>query len=202
MRIYVTLHHHGHGVSVKLTHGATHPTEAQLQGLLEEDFESDKEERLETFGPFEDSDIDCHDDLPATTELARCASCAWVDEQHLLLDIKDIRQRVAPGEPMPAGECPRCGALAHLIERGDDTGLAVMLDLSAEHVPDRAAPDFGPLRYVAHEHGWTVFVRSNGDEPVPLWLVPIVRRAERVDAILINFDSDAPMCGDFLVYEE
>ncbi len=33
-----------------------------------------------------------------------------------LAPIRDIYQRVEPGEPMPAGECPECGALVH-VER-------------------------------------------------------------------------------------
>jgi len=45
-----------------------------------------------------------------------CQDCGkrWsLDE--LKLDIPDIQQRVAPGEPMPAGECPDCGALCHEV---------------------------------------------------------------------------------------
>lgn len=45
---------------------------------------------------------------------AQCQNCkaAWLIER--LNPIKDIHQRVAPGEIMPAGECPRCGALCHI----------------------------------------------------------------------------------------
>jgi hypothetical protein len=50
------------------------------------------------------------------TETAECQDCEWFGPVDDLNPIKDIGQRVAPGEPMPAGECPRCGALAHTME--------------------------------------------------------------------------------------
>lgn len=45
-----------------------------------------------------------------------CQNCEWTGEADELLDIADFGQRVSPGEPCPAGECPECGALAHLVE--------------------------------------------------------------------------------------
>jgi uncharacterized membrane-anchored protein len=44
-----------------------------------------------------------------------CQDCnkLWREED-LVLPIKDIFQRVLPGEPMPSGECPECGALCHV----------------------------------------------------------------------------------------
>jgi len=51
----------------------------------------------------------------------RCQGCDWTgteeDMEHVGANIPDLGQRVMPGEPMPAGECPECGALAHVIER-------------------------------------------------------------------------------------
>jgi hypothetical protein len=43
-----------------------------------------------------------------------CGNCGWAGRQSQLKPIQDIFERVAPGEIMPAGECPECGALAHL----------------------------------------------------------------------------------------
>jgi len=42
-----------------------------------------------------------------------CQDCGqhWTEEN--LEPIRDVFQRVAPGEIMPAGECPECGALCH-----------------------------------------------------------------------------------------
>ena len=43
-----------------------------------------------------------------------CDNCghAWADDR--LKPIKDLNQRVSPGETMPVGECPECGALCHV----------------------------------------------------------------------------------------
>ena len=45
-------------------------------------------------------------------ELSRCQDCqkTWSDFE-LVTPIPDIFERVAPGEPMPSGECPNCGSL-------------------------------------------------------------------------------------------
>lgn len=50
----------------------------------------------------------------------RCQNCEWTgtDERlaRKLEDVPDLFERVAPGEPMPSGECPQCGALCQPIE--------------------------------------------------------------------------------------
>lgn len=53
----------------------------------------------------------------ADSQLYRCSNCNFVSfNLEGLPPIKDLLQRVAPGEPMPAGECPTCGALVHIDE--------------------------------------------------------------------------------------
>ena len=46
-----------------------------------------------------------------------CGNCGKVaDEEELAKvfpDIPDLTERIAPGEPVPLGECPACGALVH-----------------------------------------------------------------------------------------
>lgn len=44
-------------------------------------------------------------------DLNLCENCLklWRDDE--LEEIDDIWERVSPGEPMPSGECPECGAL-------------------------------------------------------------------------------------------
>lgn len=46
-----------------------------------------------------------------------CANCDWKGAEEDLNPIKDLGQRVEPGEIMPAGECPECGCLAHVTDR-------------------------------------------------------------------------------------
>lgn len=49
----------------------------------------------------------------ARFECQNCGQRFWNSEQ---LDvIQDLHQRVAPGESMPAGECPRCQALVSVV---------------------------------------------------------------------------------------
>jgi hypothetical protein len=51
-------------------------------------------------------------------ELYRCQNCEkeWLNSELKEIDVKHLAERVAPGEPMPQGECPACGALCHLSE--------------------------------------------------------------------------------------
>lgn len=51
-------------------------------------------------------------------ERAACQSCDWTGPVADLAMIDDVFSRVAAGEVMPAGECPDCHALAHVVEPG------------------------------------------------------------------------------------
>lgn len=45
-----------------------------------------------------------------------CADCDWTGPQSELNELVDVLERVGAGEAMPAGECPECGAVAHLAD--------------------------------------------------------------------------------------
>lgn len=47
----------------------------------------------------------------ASEPFSACQDCTWVGPDRLLHEIRDLHERVAPGEPMPSGECPVCHAL-------------------------------------------------------------------------------------------
>lgn len=50
--------------------------------------------------------------------LSICGNCSYFDgDEHDPAEIKDLLTRVEPGEPMPAGQCPECGALMHRVEQ-------------------------------------------------------------------------------------
>ncbi len=52
----------------------------------------------------------------------QCQNCEAVlreSEMVPLEDVKDLLERVAPGEVMPSGECKKCGALAHKVPDRD-----------------------------------------------------------------------------------
>ncbi len=44
-----------------------------------------------------------------------CANCEWtgVEAECAEMPVNSILERVSPGEIMPVGECPECGAVAH-----------------------------------------------------------------------------------------
>jgi hypothetical protein len=54
-------------------------------------------------------------------KMHECQNCQTMWDKSVLNPIKDIGQRVAPGEPMPSGECPDCGALCHPVETEEST---------------------------------------------------------------------------------
>lgn len=54
-------------------------------------------------------------------DTAKCADCGLVWGLADVDEIRDLYDRVAPGEPMPAGQCKKCGALCH--PSGEPVGL-------------------------------------------------------------------------------
>ena len=46
-----------------------------------------------------------------------CVNCGKVSDEkdltHVFPNIPDLTERISPGEPVPFGECPGCGALVH-----------------------------------------------------------------------------------------
>ena len=45
-----------------------------------------------------------------------CQDCDWQGPASALQLVASIEERISAGEIVPAGECPACGALAHLDE--------------------------------------------------------------------------------------
>ncbi len=48
-------------------------------------------------------------------EWVECENCGWRGESSEGHQIRMLLERVGPGEIMPACECPRCGAVCHLM---------------------------------------------------------------------------------------
>lgn len=62
------------------------------------------------YGPFR------RDDDGESKDLYACSNCGNEYPFSALLPIADLFARVTPGETMPAGECPDCGALCDPVE--------------------------------------------------------------------------------------
>jgi hypothetical protein len=45
-----------------------------------------------------------------------CQNCDWQGPDGELKPVRDLFERVDVGEPMPSGECPKCGALCQPVE--------------------------------------------------------------------------------------
>lgn len=73
-----------------------------------------------------------------------CQNCSWTGDSYETQDIQDFFERVEPGEIMPCGECPECGALCQLdyftlqIARGfsleQDNGKEPMLVVRSDRL--------------------------------------------------------------------
>lgn len=47
--------------------------------------------------------------------LFECQNCSKRWPEGKLREVKDFSMRTEPGEPIPAGECPDCGAVCHVV---------------------------------------------------------------------------------------
>ena len=56
----------------------------------------------------------------------RCQNCdlLWAEEDIKPLgEVKDLLQRITPGEEVPSGECPECGHLTHVLDLNPRIGM-------------------------------------------------------------------------------
>lgn len=51
--------------------------------------------------------------MNVTVNPCECGNCNWTGPESDAGPIADLHERVEPGEIMPSGECPKCGALVH-----------------------------------------------------------------------------------------
>ena len=65
---------------------------------------------------------------------ATCQYCAWNGPADQCGPLKNAWERVEPGTPMPAGECPKCSASAMLDEARHEPSVTIVTTL----VPERA----------------------------------------------------------------
>jgi hypothetical protein len=122
---------------------------------------------VKCYAPLEDHEGDCIISLAEMVEqhMSRCQNCGRLWGEGDMEPIKDISQRVAPGEPTPSGECPYCGALCQLIE-------------------SEPAPDAGRIQIT----GWRAF--NDDDDSVSVDVFADDDETTPHDLIAEEFDID------------
>ena len=63
------------------------------------------------------ADVSHVTDLCDSNDKVACADCDWIGTGLSLEPIFGFEKRVRAGEICPAGQCPKCGALAYLGRR-------------------------------------------------------------------------------------
>lgn len=79
---------------------------------------------------------------PATLK-SHCGCCGWQGTAGTLADIKGTCLK--PGDPVPAGRCPACGALAYLDQKIDRVRTAAVEALGVlQRVASAPSAPFAP----------------------------------------------------------
>lgn len=114
-----------------------------------------------------------------TKHICECPNCAWRgtedDMKRVYPDIPDLAARMAPGEPVPIGECPECGALCHPVDPP-----AVNFTLHLRNTISRMVCMIEEMRTIQHPVNTLPDVQSLGraalgNNPLPLKVVVEVR---------------------------
>lgn len=133
---------------------------------------------------------------------AECQNCDWSGAIESCKPVQRLHERVAPGEPMPAGECPKCGALCQPVENED---VIRVLVASTSNLPVRLAHrmnegmDVGVVYEHRIEYGWLVryWTRRKSEWlKIPIPMKRVIEAAEAKGCTMILFDCDAtPVAG-------
>lgn len=90
------------------------------------------------------------------TAKVECADCDWTGTEEDCHPIQYLAQRVQRGEVVPAGECPKCGALCHLSDDGDAPADAELLAWPVVRLP--------PSTWRAIQAGLTFAIEQRQEE--------------------------------------
>ena len=99
-----------------------------------------------------------------------CGNCEErFPSQDALDPIDDLFERVAAGDPMPSGQCPKCGALCHFF----DVGSAKDICRQAGRDPDEEI-----TRFVLEDYAAALLDGGERDEEDVEDVVRLVREAD------------------------
>lgn len=125
-------------------------------------------------------------DLPEDAP-AQCDDCGWTGPaSQTNQDIPHLTERIAPGETVPTGECPECGALCHYVAATAPTWTATrkLHDLRKNAQVGPSTLDDALERWaVLHPGAW-----ENDDGPVGWWAVA------NDDGIVAYFSTEEDAC--------
>jgi len=86
-----------------------------------------------------------------------CQNCdkTWNDDEVEDFPEQHIHERVAPGEPMPSGECPDCGAACHPVKVKFNHAFHVAFEvISEEEDPEKITEKEILAGFVNRLHGF------------------------------------------------
>jgi hypothetical protein len=107
-----------------------------------------------------------------------CQNCEGrFPSQDALDPIHDLFERVAAGEPMPSGQCPKCGALCHRFL--EEVGSAKALCRKAGRDPDEEI-----TRFVLEDYAAALLDDGERDEEEVVGLVREADIRRLADALL------------------
>jgi hypothetical protein len=83
---------------------------------------------------------DFREDVAGNPEVY-CQNCPWTGHMADVQPMEDMAARIAPGEIVPAGECPKCGALCQLVPLCDCCGKPMTrVNTARPKRPKRSGP--------------------------------------------------------------
>lgn len=99
----------------------------------------------------------------AEIEWSQCQDCGLVVRNTNLKPVKNLLQRVEPGEPMPSGECPECGALCQpdLDVVNSQFTIGVSFDIEARDTEEAYEMLYNALEKLPS--GWEISWESDDD---------------------------------------
>ena len=150
--------------------------------------------------PFESEDLNDRGDSGVRS---CCQNCGTEHAENALKPVQNLTERVEPGEPMPSGECPLCGALCHRIDPLRLPSVK-MTDISTGHVSERTADalrnEKSDLRnLLAYEawadYGWIIFCSTDAADSVRATNPDIAHLIDvcvqgKVDFLKLDCDAD------------
>ena len=146
---------------------------------------------------------------PPSDGNARCDDCGKVTNIEDLDWIADAEQRLFAGEQVPAGQCPDCGACAHVYD--DQPEIDSMMTISTAHV----TRETGQRLEGGHDHikainglmcdwsiyGWVYWTDAEPDDSIPDELAALSEYAKARGCKYIKFDCDGPTLSQFPIFD-